>query len=542
VNASTPQSRRTTTLALIAIVAAAVVPYLSTIDDYFVRDDFGVVQLLAQKPATYFPRWFVSSWMDQIWGYLPDEVRPFPAASYQLTALGGAGSPNLHHVLNIVIHALNGLLVFGIARRAAKLDTAAAALAAVLFVLLPVHAESVAWITGRVDSMPALFYFAAFLLFVIWRERGSWGLYVASLAFFFVALFTKQNTITMVATLAGYDVIVRRQPFLPIVRFVAPYVPFVAMTAGYLWLRYLLFGQVAREGALNGQAIEQFRWLFNRHLNHVVTGVLDGPQWLLWAALATMALFWVWAFRLDTRTPEAGGADAGTIRRLIYFGPVWWLIGVAPVAVAGYSSPRHVYLAAVAWAVTLGLAFDVARRSWKDPARRAAISAAAAMVVTFYTVGLIASVREWNRTAAVSHQIVRDLRSVALGSPPGTLIIVGAPNRSWDWALPFSVQPPFERTDLTKRAFFVSPRALSCCPSHWFEDTRQALREWSAGNGRNSTVALHWDPETGAVSRASEADVPQLPVLSRGLLDIARPDELDRNLRRMLDVLPMPAR
>ena len=43
--------------------------------------------------------------MDGIWGYVPDEVRPFPALSYQLTALGGPVSPTLHHVLNIIIHA-----------------------------------------------------------------------------------------------------------------------------------------------------------------------------------------------------------------------------------------------------------------------------------------------------------------------------------------------------------------------------------------------------------------------------------------------------
>ena len=34
---------------------AAVLPYLITVNDYFVRDDFGVVQLLAQKPFSYFP-------------------------------------------------------------------------------------------------------------------------------------------------------------------------------------------------------------------------------------------------------------------------------------------------------------------------------------------------------------------------------------------------------------------------------------------------------------------------------------------------------
>ena len=81
------------------------------------RDDFGVVELLSAKPAGYFPRWFVTSWMDQIWGHAPDEVRPFPAVSYQLTSLGGAASPFLHHVLNIALHAANGVVVLAIARR-----------------------------------------------------------------------------------------------------------------------------------------------------------------------------------------------------------------------------------------------------------------------------------------------------------------------------------------------------------------------------------------------------------------------------------------
>ena len=157
----------------VVVGLAAVLPYLITVNDYFVRDDFGVVQLLAQKPFSYFPRWFASSWMDEIWGYVPDEVRPFPALSYQLTALGGSVSPTWHHVLNIAIHAANGLLVMAIGLRAARLGVVAAMFAGLMFVLLPVHAESVAWITGRVDSMPAFFYLAAFLAYVRYRRQTS---------------------------------------------------------------------------------------------------------------------------------------------------------------------------------------------------------------------------------------------------------------------------------------------------------------------------------------------------------------------------------
>ncbi len=272
---------------------AAILPYLPTINDYFVRDDFGVVQLLAGKPFTYFPRWFASSWMDDIWGYLPDEVRPFPALSYQLTALGGPVSPFLHHALNILIHAANGLLVMAIALRAAGLGVPAAMTAALIFVLLPVHAESVAWITGRVDSMPAFFYLASFLAYVRYRQESKRALYGWAVVLFFVALFTKQNTITMVATLVGYDVIVGRRRILPIFAFVRPYIPFAAMTAAYLWLRYLLFGQVAREGALNARALEEFGVLLGRHTRHVIAGDMDAPAIVVWLALAAVVAVWL---------------------------------------------------------------------------------------------------------------------------------------------------------------------------------------------------------------------------------------------------------
>ena len=285
---------------------AAILPYLVTIDDYFVRDDFGVVQLLAQKPFWYFPRWFASSWMDEIWGYVPDEVRPFPALSYQLTALGGPVSPVLHHLLNILIHAGNGLLVMAIALRAAALGVPAAMFAGLIFVLLPVHAESVAWITGRVDSMPAFFYLASFLAYVRFRQQPARRLYLWSLALFFVALFTKQNTITMVATLVGYDVIVGRRRILPLTAFVRPYVPFALMTAAYLWLRYLLFGQVAREGALNARGLEDFGFLLDRHVKHVVAGDFNASAIVVWLFLAGVVVVW-----LATRRRRAPGREPG---------------------------------------------------------------------------------------------------------------------------------------------------------------------------------------------------------------------------------------
>jgi hypothetical protein len=521
---------------LIPVILAAILPYLTTVDDYFVRDDFGVVQLLASKPASYFPHWFVSSWMDDIWGFIPDEIRPFPALSYQLTALGGAGSPVLHHLLNILLHATNGVLVMWIARFAADLSRPAAVFAGVAFVLLPVHTESVAWITGRVDSMPALFYLAAFAAYVRWRQGGEqparW--YFCSLLMFFFALFSKQNTITMLATLVTYDVIVGRMTPWRVLSSAPVYAPFAVMTAGYLGLRYVLFGQVAREGALNAQAIEGFFPLIARHLRHVVTGDLDGSQTVVWLVLAVFAALLLQVQYRQATSPD-GKRDAGV---LLYFGPVWWAIGVAPVAVAGYASPRHVYLAAVGWAVVLGFAFDRLLRARASMAWRRAAWVVATIVLVLYLVSLHASIHDWHVMAAVSEQAVQDVSNEAGSARPGSLFVIGAPTRSWEWALPFAARPPFARTDLTTRVHMISPRPLSCCSPQWFDETRRTLKIWSAGDARDSVVILRWDEASGALSKATERDSPDLAGLARALGEIQSAEVLDANLRRIVDVFP----
>jgi hypothetical protein len=523
-------------LAALAVCAAAIMPYLATVNGYFIRDDFGTVQLLEQKPAWYFPRWFVSSWMDYIWGFTADEVRPFTAVSYQLSALGGIGSPTLHHVFNVVIHAINGLLVVAIARMAAGLGLAAATFAGLVFVLLPVQTESVAWITGRVDSLPALFYFATFLAYAQWRVNGSTSraLYLWSIVLFFAALFSKQNTITMVATLIAYDVIARGDRVRLSWSFVRPYVPFALMTVGYLWLRYALFGEAVRERALSGELLRGFVELVGRHLTHMITGFPDGPRFIVWLVLLGLTLFW-WRQRRIAASPA---------RAIVYFGPVWWLIGVAPVLMAGYSSPRHVYVASLGYAVVLGIVYDgLASYRWLAPSAKGAShlaygrATAAALVLLLYCFPLYTSIREWKVMGDVSLKATRDVRATALSMPEGGLLMVGAPVRSWEWAIPFAVRPPLTRTDLTTRVFIVSPRALTCCRPQWYEDTRRALMAWSAGGARESMVAVRWDPETGALSRATERDNPALPVLARALLDIRRPDDLDSNMWRMLDEL-----
>jgi len=526
---------RSTWLAL-AVVLAACGPYLPTIDDYFTQDDFGVVQLLASKGWSTFPRWFTMPWMEHIWGYTPDEIRPFVAFTYQVTALPGAGRPELHHVVNILFHAANALLVMALARLVLQVTVPAAAYAGLVFALLPVQAESVAWITGRVDSMPAFFYLATFLAYVRWRlsaapagdgaRRGSTGWYSFALALFFVALFSKQNTITMVATLAAYDLFVldrdRRGSLISCLR---AWLPFALMTAGYLALRRVIFGASVRGGIESGDQLTAVGEMIGRHLLRTVLGHTDSiAAWEWVAAALLLAALVVVLVRTPRLILPAAAFTAG-----------WWVVGAAPVLVAGYESPRHVYLAAAGWAFLLGLLADhVSRNRTRHALMRAALGVFLALAASVYAVRLFGVVQMWGSWARVSKIAVEQVSAEASRVPAGTLLLVNVPRASWDWAAPFVLRPPYSPADVSGRVNLITPFRLYCCgPEQWNTFTRERLAAWSRGGA--PIVAIDVAPGTGTVSRTTDGERPELRTIVPILAGTESWQSLDRAVVSLME-------
>jgi hypothetical protein len=222
---------------------------------------------------------------------------------------------------------------------------------------------------------------------------------------------------------------------------------------------------------------------------------------------------------------------------LLYFGPVWWLLGVAPILVAGYESPRHIYLASVGWAIVLGLALEVLRTIRSFETRRALISVLVAGLIALYLVQLWPAVGAWNRSASVSRKAVADLEREALAASEGTLLIVSAPVRSWEWAVPFVARPPYTQSDLTKRVLIVSPWLLHCCRSQWWDDARRTLGTWSARRDRSGVVVLRWDAQTGTLSRVTDRDDPALGALMELLRGTDTLEALNSGILRIADRL-----
>ena len=508
---------------VIAVILAATLPYLPVIPDYFVQDDFGTVYILTERPWTMFPRWFTMPWMEYIWGYTPDEIRPFVAFSYQLTGKFTPSRPELHHMVNIAFHAGNALLVMAIARLAIGLTPLAAAFAGIVFAVLPSGVESAAWITGRVDSMPAFFYFATFLAYAGWRLEARRSLYVWSLVLFFVTLFSKQNAITMAASIAAFDLLVLdRAKRGTVASAVAAWTPFVVMTIGYLLLRRALLGHTVRGGVTAWHQVETFLGIVWRHFHRVALGhappVADWEVWFL-VGVGILALI-----------------TARPTRVLLCFVLGWWWIGAAPAIVAGYESPRHVYLASAAWAFLLAMILQWGLARVSRPAIRIAVSAAALAVVALYTVRLHETLQTWHLLAQISKSAVARVNEEALAAPPGTLILMRLPVKSWEWGIPFVLRPPYQTWDLTTKVRVVAPWQLYCCGAQqWGDYAREQLRGWMASSPRAPLVALNFDPRSGAVTRVTDAQEPELAALVPVLLQTDTAEAMDFALVRMMD-------
>jgi protein O-mannosyl-transferase len=101
-----------------------------------------------------------------------------------------------HHLVNVLFHIANSLLLFGILR---KLTTALwrSLIVAAIFAVHPLHVESVAWIAERKDVLSTFFAFLAISAYVDFARSSKTFRYFLVLLFFILTLMAKQMFITL---------------------------------------------------------------------------------------------------------------------------------------------------------------------------------------------------------------------------------------------------------------------------------------------------------------------------------------------------------
>ena len=128
-------------------------------------------------------RWAFTTVHEQWW-------LPLLWISYMVdTELFGTG-PFGYHLTNVLLHALNAALLFGLLVRLTGSRWRSFFVAA-FFALHPLRVESVAWIAERKDVLSGLFFFLALLAYVRQVERPGWARYGTLVALMLLGLLSK---------------------------------------------------------------------------------------------------------------------------------------------------------------------------------------------------------------------------------------------------------------------------------------------------------------------------------------------------------------
>jgi tetratricopeptide (TPR) repeat protein len=186
--------------AAIVILLATIAAYIPAISAGFIWDDDSY---LTANPVITQPGGFLKIWTDPL---ATPQYYPLVFTTFYIEHAIWGLSPTGYHIVNILLHAANAILVFHILK---KLNIRAALPAALIFALHPIHVESVAWITERKNVLSALFYLSSLSCYLRFdpprRDEQAisprHAIYVISLILFICALLCKSVTATLPAAI-----------------------------------------------------------------------------------------------------------------------------------------------------------------------------------------------------------------------------------------------------------------------------------------------------------------------------------------------------
>jgi tetratricopeptide (TPR) repeat protein len=185
-------------LALVALVAAVYDPvrrfgfvnwddYITVVNNGMVNKGLSLASTTWALKTTYGGNYIPLAWLSHM-------------ADTSIFGMEAAG----RHVVSVLWHALNALLLFFFLRSATGASVRSFWLAA-LFAVHPLHVESVAWISERKDVLSTFFWIAGLWAYVGYVRNPSWARYLLVAGAFLLGLLSKPMLVTFPFTLLLLD-------------------------------------------------------------------------------------------------------------------------------------------------------------------------------------------------------------------------------------------------------------------------------------------------------------------------------------------------
>lgn len=111
-----------------------------------------------------------------------------------------------HHAVNILLHLLNGVLVFRLGQALIR-NKDVATLGAIVFLLHPVQIESVGWISELKTILSTTFYLWSALIYLRYCEQGVKTYWIAALGLFVLGCLSKSSTVVLPLSFFCFDLL-----------------------------------------------------------------------------------------------------------------------------------------------------------------------------------------------------------------------------------------------------------------------------------------------------------------------------------------------
>lgn len=150
----------------------------------------------------------------EIWSRLemPEHCTNWPLVftSYWLETQVGGDRPEIRHLTNVMLHAIAAVFCAAWLFQTG-VNRSNCIATAILFAVNPLHADSVAWISERKNTLSAMFFFLALFSYERYRLREARGIYIAYVVLTLLALLSKSSTVILPIIAAMSDFFFRQE-------------------------------------------------------------------------------------------------------------------------------------------------------------------------------------------------------------------------------------------------------------------------------------------------------------------------------------------
>lgn len=219
-------------LASVLILSVVVlVTYTPALKLGFYGDDYAFLEVAGRSSLSQYLSFYFDPRVQTGW------YRPMQGMLFGIEYALFGGNPLGYHLMNVLVHLGNCLLLSAIAWRVSKRGRVAF-VAALLYAGLPLYSVAVFW-PGDVDFLLTFFYLLSLFFWVLHLQEGQRWFGVAAFTFFLLALLTKEFGVTLPVMLFLADRLLLRER-ISRAALLRRYASFLVVWLIYLPMEYLI--------------------------------------------------------------------------------------------------------------------------------------------------------------------------------------------------------------------------------------------------------------------------------------------------------------